>query len=156
MCTHTHSSMFVLHYIKWLKYTLHLTKIEGLDKAEMKVYYTQVFLYTNICICNIIQWKKYNNTYICSYYATQRCSRDVWILCWRTLFHENYWWWVDGWVGWSCVSSPTLVILWFCDSIKLKMILLIFFICFSWRIARHQKNIVLLQPCYPWQLLSIG
>lgn len=57
MCTHTHSSMFVLHYIKWLKYTLHLTKIEGLDKAEMKVYYTQVFLYTNICICNIIQWK---------------------------------------------------------------------------------------------------
>lgn len=39
---------------------------------------------------------------------------------------------------------------------KLKMILLIFFICFSWRIAHHQKNIALLQPCYPWQLLSIG
>jgi len=27
-----------------------------------------------------------------------------------------YWWWVSGWTGWSCVSFPTLVILWFSDS----------------------------------------
>jgi len=42
-----------------------------------------------------------------------RCSRNVWTLCWGTWFSEKYWWWVDGWTGWSCGSFPTLVILWF-------------------------------------------
>jgi len=42
-----------------------------------------------------------------------RCSRNVWTLCWGTWFNENYWWWVDGWTGWSRGSFPTLVILWF-------------------------------------------
>jgi len=42
-----------------------------------------------------------------------RCSRNVWTWCWGTWFRENYWWWVDGWTGWSCGSFPTLVILWF-------------------------------------------
>ena len=35
-----------------------------------------------------------------------------------TWFNENYWWWVDGWTGWSCGSFPTLVILWFHDQQK--------------------------------------
>jgi len=30
-------------------------------------------------------------------------------------FSRNYWWQVDGWTGWSW-RSPTLVVLWFCDS----------------------------------------
>ena len=42
-----------------------------------------------------------------------RCSRNVWALYWGIWFSENYWWWVDGWTGWSCGSFPTLVILWF-------------------------------------------
>ena len=42
-----------------------------------------------------------------------RCSRNIWTLCWGTWFNENYWWWVNGWTGWSCGSFPTLVILWF-------------------------------------------
>jgi len=33
-------------------------------------------------------------------------------------FSENYWWWVNGWTGWSCGSFPTLAILWFYDSMK--------------------------------------
>jgi len=41
-----------------------------------------------------------------------RCSRIVWTLCWGTWFSENYWWWVDGWTGWSRGSFPALVILW--------------------------------------------
>jgi len=45
-----------------------------------------------------------------------RCSRNVWTLCWGMWFSENYWWWVDGWTGWSCGSFPTLMILWFYDS----------------------------------------
>jgi len=28
----------------------------------------------------------------------------------------KYWWWVDGWTGWSWRSFPTLVILWFYGS----------------------------------------
>jgi len=42
-----------------------------------------------------------------------RCSRNVWTLCWGTWFSENYWWWVDGWTGWSCGSFLNLVILCF-------------------------------------------
>jgi len=42
-----------------------------------------------------------------------RCSRNIWTLCWGTWFNENYWWWMDGWTGFSCGSFPTLVILWF-------------------------------------------
>ena len=42
-----------------------------------------------------------------------RCSRNVWMLCWRTWFSENHWWKVNGWTGWSCGSFPTLPILWF-------------------------------------------
>ena len=45
-----------------------------------------------------------------------RCSRNIWTLCWGTWFSEKYWWWVNGWTGWSCGSFPTLVILWFYDS----------------------------------------
>ena len=48
-----------------------------------------------------------------------RCSRNVWMLCWGTWFSENYWWWVDGWTGWSCGSLPTLVILWFYGSMNI-------------------------------------
>jgi len=46
-----------------------------------------------------------------------RYLRNVWMLCWGTWFSENYGWWVDGWTGWSCGSFPTLVILWFDDTV---------------------------------------
>ena len=45
-----------------------------------------------------------------------RCSKSVWMLCWGTWFSENHWWRVNGWIGWSCGSFPTLVFLWFYDS----------------------------------------
>ena len=38
---------------------------------------------------------------------------NIWTLCWGTWFNEDYWWWVDGWTGWSCESFPTLVIVCF-------------------------------------------
>jgi len=45
-----------------------------------------------------------------------RCSRNAWT-CWGTWFSENYWWWVNGWTGWSWGSFPTLVtLLWFYDT----------------------------------------
>ena len=54
-----------------------------------------------------------------------RFSRNVWTLCWGTWFNENYWWWVDGWTGWSCGSFPILVILWFYEITNKK-----FCVCF--------------------------
>jgi len=44
-----------------------------------------------------------------------RCSKSVWMLCWGTWFSENHWWRANGWIGWSCGSFPTFVILWFYD-----------------------------------------
>ena len=49
------------------------------------------------------------------------CSKNIWMLCWGTWFSENHWWRADGWTGWSCGSFPTLVILWFYDSILLNV-----------------------------------
>ena len=53
-------------------------------------------------------------------HRTWGCSRNIWMLCWGTWNSENHWWWVNGWTGWSCGSFPTLAILWFYDSMKLK------------------------------------
>jgi len=73
-----------------------------------------------------------------------RCSGSIWTLCWGTWFSENYWWWVDGWTGWSCGSFPTLVILWF------------YILCVeqdnstSLSVAQASQNIE--YPCSTWSL----
>jgi len=53
------------------------------------------------------------------------------MLCWGTWFSENHWWRANGWTWWSCGSFPTLVILWFYDSMKVFAFLVNMLYCMS-------------------------
>ena len=75
---------------------------------------------------NTVSLKEWSGTVMgcperCWSHQPWRCSRNVWTLCWVTRFSENYWWWVNGWTGWSCGSFPTLAILW-CPSRAWKVL----------------------------------
>lgn len=86
-----------------------------LFKTELGTFFSTVHNNYCACIYTCVESKRGK---------IRLCSRNIWTLCWGTRFNENYWWWLDGWTGWSCGSFPILVILWFFQKLLWELLVL--------------------------------